>query len=78
VSINNPGEIVPRKIKALIRDLEGAGFTQIKGGKGSHRKFMHARFHGAVTLSGKDNADAKPYQETQIKRAIEAVQDETD
>lgn len=69
---------MPRKIKALIGDLSAAGFAQIKGGKGSHRKFVHDRFEGAVTLSGKDNADAKPYQEKQVKKAIEAVQDETD
>ena len=40
-------------------------------GKGSHRKFKHPKFPGAVTLSGKAGDDAKPYQERQIKRAIE-------
>ena len=69
---------MPKKIKALARDLEYAGFTKIKGGKGSHRKFTHDRFQGAVTLSGKGNADAKPYQEKQVAQAIKAVQDETD
>jgi len=69
---------VPRKIKALIRDLQDAGFSQIKGGKGSHRKYSHARFQGAVTISGQDNDDAKPYQEKQITKAIEAVKHEGD
>ena len=41
-------------------------------GKGSHRKFIHAKFPGAVTLSGKENADAKYYQEKQIKKAIQS------
>lgn len=63
---------MPRKVRELVRDLQNAGFERISGsGKGSHRKFTHARFPGAVTLSGKDGADAKPYQEKQVKTAIE-------
>jgi predicted RNA binding protein YcfA (HicA-like mRNA interferase family) len=65
---------VPRKVRQLIQDLRGAGFRQIPGGKGSHRKFAHPLFAGAVTLSGADGADAKPYQEKQIKLAIEIVE----
>lgn len=45
----------------------------IGGGKGSHRKFLHPRFPGAVTVSGKPGDDAKAYQEQQIKRAIDEV-----
>ena len=63
-----------RKVRDLIRDLTEAGFYKIPtGGKGSHRKFTHADYPGAVTISGKDGDDAKPYQEKQVKRAIEAV-----
>jgi len=66
---------VPKKIRQLVKDLQAAGFRQIGGaGKGSHRKFVHEQFAGAVTLSGADGADAKVYQEKQIKRAIEEVQ----
>jgi predicted RNA binding protein YcfA (HicA-like mRNA interferase family) len=66
---------VPRKIRQLIRDLEQAGFDQIAGGgKGPHRKFVHERYYGAVTLSGKDGADAKNYQERQVKKAIEETE----
>ena len=68
---------MPKKIKSLVSDLNKAGFTLISGGKGSHRKFSHDKFQGAVTLSGKDNADAKPYQEKQVAKAIKQVQDET-
>ena len=64
---------MPRKIRQLIADLEVAGFTLAPGGKGSHRKFRHARFAGAVILSGKDGADAQPYQEKQIRHAIRAT-----
>jgi predicted RNA binding protein YcfA (HicA-like mRNA interferase family) len=63
---------MPRKIKDLIRDLKQAGFYEIAGGgKGSHRKFGHQSYAGAVTLSGKPGDDAKPYQEKQVKQAIE-------
>jgi predicted RNA binding protein YcfA (HicA-like mRNA interferase family) len=67
--------VAPRKIRDLIRDLQGAGFQQKAGaGKGSYRKFYHERFPGSVTLSGQDGADAKSYQEKQIKKAIEDIQ----
>ena len=60
---------MPRKVRELIRDLEQAGFAN-RGGKGSHRNFEH--LNGVrVTLSGRLGADAKPYQEREVKRAIE-------
>lgn len=61
------------KIRELIQDLKRAGFYEIPGGKGSHRKFTHVRYAGAVTISGKSGDDAKPYQERQVKQAIEEV-----
>ena len=64
-----------RKIRALLRDLKAVGFGEIPGGKGSHRKLVHPRYRGAVTLSGKLGDDAKPYQEKQVRRAIEEVQE---
>jgi predicted RNA binding protein YcfA (HicA-like mRNA interferase family) len=66
---------MPRKLRELVRDLLSVGFVEISGGgKGSHRKFVHPRFSGAVTLSGHQGEDAKPYQERQIRRAIEETQ----
>lgn len=65
---------MPRKIRQLIQDLTEAGFYEIAGGKGSHRKLTHGRYRGAVTLSGKPGDDAKQYQERQVRRAIEDVQ----
>ena len=66
---------MPREIRELIQDLKAAGFSEIPGGKGSHRKLTHTRYRGAVTLSGKLGDDAKPYQEKQVRRAIEEVQE---
>jgi len=49
---------MPRKIRELIRDLKHTGFYEIsKAGKGSHRKYMHEKYAGAVTVSGKEVDD---------------------
>ena len=64
---------MPRKLRQLISDLEKAGFVSVDGGKGSHRKFRHPEFPGAVILSGKDGADAQHYQEKQVRNAIREV-----
>jgi predicted RNA binding protein YcfA (HicA-like mRNA interferase family) len=61
-----------RKIRELIGDLERAGFLN-RGGKGSHRNFEHPE-GVRVTLSGQPGEDAKPYQEREVRRAIEEVQ----
>jgi predicted RNA binding protein YcfA (HicA-like mRNA interferase family) len=59
---------MPRKVRDLIRDLKQAGFAEdTKGGKVSHRKYLHERYPGAVTISGKLGDDAKAYQEKQVK-----------
>jgi predicted RNA binding protein YcfA (HicA-like mRNA interferase family) len=56
-----------------LQELKGAGFYEILGGKGSHRKFVHENYAGAVTLSGKIGEDAKTYQEKQVAHAVEQV-----
>ena len=63
---------MPRKLKLLIRDLEKAGFVN-RGGKGSHRNFVHPDLAIPVTISGKLNDDAKQYQEKTIRSAIEEL-----
>ena len=61
---------MPRKIRQLVSDLKGAGFVQVPGGKGSHRKFRHGRMAGSVILTGGDGDDAHHYQERQVRNAI--------
>ena len=61
---------MPRKIRQLVSDLTKAGFVLVPGGKGSHRKFRHARIPGSVILSGGDGEDARHYQEKQVRNAI--------
>jgi len=48
--------------------LERSGF-QNRGGKGSHRNFIHLNGQ-AVTISGKLGDDAKKYQEKEVKKKI--------
>ena len=61
---------MPRKIRELVADLEAAGFVD-RGGKGSHRNFVHPNVSKPITLSGKLGDDAKAYQEKAVKLAIE-------
>jgi predicted RNA binding protein YcfA (HicA-like mRNA interferase family) len=60
---------MPKKIRQLIADLKGAGFT-LDREKGSHRQFKHRNFGGVVTLSGGEGDDARRYQEKQVAEAV--------
>jgi predicted RNA binding protein YcfA (HicA-like mRNA interferase family) len=62
--------VVPKTIRELIADLEAAGFED-RGGKGSHRNFVHPKVAKPVTISGKAGDDAKKYQERAVSKAIE-------
>lgn len=65
---------MPQKIRDLLNNLKRAGFMEVAGaGKGSHRKFVHPKYPGAVTVSGHFGDDAKRYQERDVARAIEMV-----
>ena len=61
---------MPRKIRELIADLKAAGFED-RGGKGSHRNFVHPKVAKPVTISGNPGDDAKKYQERAVSKAIE-------
>lgn len=64
---------MPRKVRQLIRDLESAGFVD-RGGRGSHRNYLHAQCPFPVTISGKEGDDARPYQEKAVRQALKEVQ----
>jgi predicted RNA binding protein YcfA (HicA-like mRNA interferase family) len=49
--------------------LRKTGFIQ-KPGKGSHTNWIHSLCSGKVTVSGKDETDAQPYQEKEVIKAI--------
>lgn len=61
---------MPPKVRELIRELEKAGFRD-RGGKGSHRNFVHPNVSKPITLSGKLGDDAKHYQIRAVGRAVE-------
>ncbi|WP_019506492.1 type II toxin-antitoxin system HicA family toxin [Pleurocapsa sp. PCC 7319] len=63
---------MPKKIRELKKILQKAGFQKLPG-KGSHTNWVHPLYSGKVTISGKDGSDAKPYQEKEIKQAIQEV-----
>ena len=62
---------MPRKISEAIRDLQNAGWHQVPGGKGDHRKFKHDKSRTFIIIPDADNKDAKPYLKKQIRKAID-------
>ena len=67
---------MPRKVRQLIAELEKAGFVN-RGGKGSHRKFIHPRGQ-RVIVSGSPGDDAKHYQERDVRRALATTNESDD
>ena len=61
---------MPPKVRELVANLERAGFVT-RGGKGSHRNFIHPNITKPVVLSGKLGDDAKHYQIRAVQLAIE-------
>ena len=62
---------MPKKIRELVSLLEKAGFTN-RGGKGSHRNFLHPSGM-KVTVSGKSGNDALKYQEKEVLKIMTEV-----
>lgn len=65
---------MPLKVRELIEELQRAGFVD-RGGKGSHRNFVHPKLSKPVTISGRPGDDAKNYQIRALRRAIEESQE---
>jgi len=68
---------MPRKVRQLKADLRRAGFvSDPKRGKGSHSVWLHPlASQNEVTLAGHDGDDAQPYQEREVRRALDALMD---
>jgi predicted RNA binding protein YcfA (HicA-like mRNA interferase family) len=63
---------MPPRVRELIEELEKAGFVD-RGGKGSHRNFVHPDVSKPITISGKLGDDAKHYQIRAVRLAIEEL-----
>ena len=61
------------KIRDLIAELERAGFID-RGGKGSHRNFVHPKAQKPITISGKLGDDAKNYQVRAVRLALKELE----
>jgi len=64
---------MPPKIKDLIDRLQKAGYSD-RGGKGSHRNFVHPVVQKSITISGNQGDDARTYQIRAVNKAIEEAQ----
>lgn len=64
---------MPKKIRELKQMLRQAGFAELPG-KGSHTNWIHPLYSGKITVAGKDSADAKRYQEKEVKQAIKEIE----
>ncbi len=64
---------MPVKVRELIADLERAGFVN-RGGKGSHRNFVHPQISRPITIAGKLGDDAKMYQVRAVRQALQELQ----
>lgn len=64
---------MPPKVRELIAELERAGF-QNRGGRGSHRNYVHPALSMPITISGKLGEDAKQYQIRAVRNALAEIQ----
>ena len=64
---------MPRKIRQLKADLRHAGAAEVSH-EGSHAKWKHVLVPDLeVVLAGSDGADAKPYQERQVRTLLQRI-----
>ena len=64
---------MPPKVRELIEQLEKAGFRN-RGGKGSHRNYIHPDGSRPITVSGNLGDDAKRYQERAVAKALREIE----
>lgn len=63
---------MPPKVRELVAQLERAGFRS-RGGKGSHRNYVHPDVSKPITISGKLGDDAKRYQIRAVQQALKEL-----
>jgi predicted RNA binding protein YcfA (HicA-like mRNA interferase family) len=61
------------KIRDLIAELERAGFID-RGGKGSHRNYVHPKAQKPITISGKLGEDVKHYQVRAVRLVLKELE----
>ena len=67
---------MPPKVRELVAQLERAGFRN-RGGRGSHRNFVHPDLSKPITVSGKLGDDAKRYQIRAVRNALAELKSES-
>lgn len=60
---------MPPKVRDLVSELERAGFVN-RGGRGSHRNYVHPKVARPITISGALGDDAMRYQMRAVEHAI--------
>jgi HicA toxin of bacterial toxin-antitoxin, len=63
---------MPRKKREIRAELRRRGFTN-RGGKGDHGVWVHPLVPGHMSVDGKDGDDAKPYDERNLRKALDAL-----
>ncbi len=61
--------MLPLKVRELVAKLGKAGFVN-RGGKGSHRNYVHPKVSKPITVPGKSGDDAKIYLIKAVQKAI--------
>jgi len=66
---------MPPKVRELKAALRKAGFVS-RSGKGSHTRWKHPLLPSVrVTIAGNDGDDARPYQEDEVREALQDLRD---
>ena len=62
---------MPRKKRQIRKDYRDAGFIE-RQGKGDHTTSSHPGLSKHNTVDGFDGSDAKPYDERDLRAALQA------
>jgi hypothetical protein len=63
---------MPRKKRDIRRDYRAAGFQE-RQGKGDHTVYSHPFLQRHYAVDGRDGADALPYDERNLRRALQEL-----